>query len=311
MYPDAIEDREVLVEMVQELNANRLPKLSATGSKADLVARIAEAIPETAEQAEAQTGVTVERHTTDELEAMKVSELKALIGLMNGFRAGLLPTSGSRHQLADLLRENGKPVTLWSDVQEEWAETVAGRIVLTQDEWDQLHAMRDAVMAHPVASKLLTSVPGTAEQSVYWNDPITGELCRCRPDYWRNDGILVDLKTTDDASLDEFSRSVAKWRYHVQAPYYLDGCAQAIQQAGLDLGVPRHFLFLVVEKKPPYGVAVYQLDADSMELGRQQYRQDLDLYHRCRQAGEWPGYSDSIQEIGVPQWYLVRNGGGA
>lgn len=197
--------------------------------------------------------------------------------------------------------------------KEAWASFQAeneGRELLTQDEWDQLHAMRDAVMAHPVASKLLTGAPGKAEQSVYWQDQVTGELCRCRPDFWRQDGILVDLKSTDDAGLESFSKSLANWRYHVQHPFYLDGCCHAIEQAGLDLVKPNHFLFLVVEKRAPYGVAVYQLDQESIDLGREQYRRDLDLYHQCRQTDEWPGYGNRIQQIGVPQWYLLRQVGG-
>lgn len=295
--PEAIDDREQLVAMVQDLNAKRLPKLSASGSKAELVARLVEATAEFDEE---------NRLQADQLEAMKVGELKQLIEKLNEHRAGLLSTSGSRHQLADLLRENGVDVTLWSDVKSEWETNNGHRTVLSQDEWDQLHAMRDAVMAHPVASKLLTGVPGKAEPSVYWKDPVTCELCRCRPDYWREDGILVDLKTTDDAGQESFSKSLANWRYHVQHPYYLDGCGLAIEQAGLDLVKPKHFLFLVVEKRAPYGVAVYQLDQESVDLGRDQYRQDLDLFHQCRMIDQWPGYGARIQSIGVPQWYLLR-----
>lgn len=162
-----------------------------------------------------------------------------------------------------------------------------------------LSAMREAVHAHPVARALITA-PGHAERSVYWTDPITGELCRCRPDYWREDGIIVDVKTTDDASPEGFAKSVANWRYHVQDPFYTDGIHQATGIA------PRGFVFLVVEKKAPHAVAVYSLDRESRDLGRMEYRRDLQRYADCVRSGKWPGYGEVIQEIGVPQWKLLQ-----
>lgn len=306
--PEAIEDREVLVGMVNELNKSRLPKLATGGSKDELVARLIEA------------GDT---STPEQFADMKLADLKAAIVKLNESRPGLLTTTNmNRHDLAELLRANGKQVTLWSDVQAEWLKNNGQRTVLTSDQWDQLHRMRDAVMAHPAASKLL-SVPGWAELSVYWNDKKTGELCRCRPDYWRQDGVLVDLKTTEDASADEFARSIANWRYHVQHPYYQDGVTHALQQAGDEnlravFGdnippAPKAFVFLAVEKSAcvvngqAKGVAVYVLDGDSVELGRVLYKRDLATYAQCNASGTWPGYGDRIQKLKVPAFEFTRH----
>jgi exodeoxyribonuclease VIII len=66
-------------------------------------------------------------------------------------------------------------------------------------------------------------------------------------------------------------------------------------------------VFLVVEKKPPYAVAVYVLDPESIALGRAEYRRDLQLYAECKRTGVWPGYGDKIQTIGVPQWKLFQS----
>src|SRR5213595_2941990 len=179
--PDAIDDKEVLVAMVAELNATRLPKLPTSGAKADLVSRI--------QAAETEMKVA-DALTAEELDAMKAADLKACLEGINMARPGLLPVSGTRHELADLLRANGRQVTLWSDVKEEWLKNNCHRQVLTQEQWDQLHAMRDAVMAHPAARALLTGAQYVTEYSVYANDPVTGELIRVRPDLWRFDGIV-------------------------------------------------------------------------------------------------------------------------
>lgn len=300
--PDAIADRDTLVSMVQELNAGRLPKLSTSGSKAELVARIVEA-KDAAHERQFHDAIGYE---PSRLESLSLAELKGLLSNLNTTRPGLLSDKGTIAELAAILRANGRPVTLWSDVKQTWLENNGHRTVLDADAWDQLHRMRDSVMAHPAARALLTAVPGKAEQSVYWVDDATGELCRCRPDFWRNDGILVDVKTTEDASPEEFARSIAKWRYHVQHPFYVDGVNAARKQARLNVAPARAFVFLVAEKKAPYAVAVYSLDVESVGLGRLEYQRDLATLHECKQSGTWPGYGDNIKAISLPGWHITK-----
>lgn len=292
--PDAIDDREVLVEMVNNLNETRLPKLSTSGKKDELIERIiAEVAP--------RNVYVADLASAGELANMKGDELKAIITADNNSREGKLSTSGSRHDLADILRANGQPVTLWSDVLSEWTENNPGRIVLSPEQWDQLHAMAAAVHNHPAAGALLCSVPGEAEKSVYWNDPTTGVLCRCRPDWWREDDVLVDLKTTDDASPEGFAKSMANWRYDVQAPFYMDGVKLA---TGRNV---KAFVFIAVEKKPPYAVGVYVLDSASLDIGRAMYQNDLLVYAECLANDNWPGYGDKIQTINMPAWHANKN----
>lgn len=296
--PEAIDDRDQLVALINNLNADRLPKLATGGNKADQIARLVEAT----------AGFDPENKlTADQLEPLKAADLRLLIDKLNDHRPGLLPVSGSRHEMAQILRDNGQPVVLWSDVLTEWQQNNPGRIVLTSDQWDQVHRMRDAVMDHPVAGKLLSYGSGVAELSAYWIDPDTGALCRCRPDFWRHDGILVDLKTTEDASPEEFARSIAKWRYHVQHPFYVDGCNHAIRQGKTDHKPIRAFVFVAVEKKPPYAVAVYALDPESVEIGRIEAARNLADFSRCQASGEWPGFSNKIESIGLPGWALRKS----
>lgn len=300
--PHAIDDREQLVAMVQKLNEGRLPKLPTSGAKAALIDLILEhglyVVELPSEGGDLRT----------ELEAMKGADLKAMIERGNLNRTGLLSTSGSRHELAELLRANGVEVTLWSDVQAEWMKNNGDRTVLTPEQWDQLHRMRDAVMAHPAARGVLE----------------------------RGNNMVVDLKTCEDASLEGFSKSIANWRYDVQHPYYLDGLREALRQGNCEppaegaaelsaywtdketgvlcrcrpdfwRGHPNHFIFIAVEKKPPYAVGVYKLDEESVDLGRAVYRADLKRYAECLANDNWPGYGDKIQTISVPGWHANKN----
>lgn len=296
-YVDAKQPAD-LVEMINELNKTRLPKLSASGSKDELIGRII---------------TDIHGNDTTDLDTftgMKITDLKALIATANESRQGLLKTTGNTEDLAKTLRENGAEFKLWSEIKAEYAGANEGKTVLEEDLFYQLINMRDAVYAHPSAYKLMTKVPGKAEQSVYWHDPETGQLCRCRPDWWREDGYLIDLKTTVDASPEGFAKSVANWRYHVQAPYYMEGCTYAAMQAEIEIAPIKAFVFLAVEKDAcvvngePKGVGVYILDDEAMHEGRAQYRKNLNTYVSCSNSNKWPGYSNKVEKLTLPKWAI-------
>lgn len=162
--------------------------------------------------------------------------------------------------------------------------------VVSLEESEQLNRMRDAVYAHPSASALLTG--GKSEYSRWWYDEQSGELCKCRPDYHREDGIVADLKSTEDASPAGFAKSCAKYRYHVQAAFYLDGLKG------------EYFPFIAVEKAPPYAVGVYVLGAEEIEMGRYTYKRDLMRLADCKISHSWPAYSDRIEELRLPAWAM-------
>lgn len=179
----------------------------------------------------------------------------------------------------------------------EFLESLEGACAeaVTADELAQIKAMRAAVYAHPKARALLER-PGACEGSAWWIDRKSGELCRCRPDKFTDDGFLLDLKTTCDASPESFSRSCLKYRYHVQAAFYSDGIHAATGR------VPFGFVFVAVEKTPPYGVGVYTLDPEAVELGRTLYRAELSALAQCRERQAWPAYSERIERINLPAW---------
>lgn len=176
-----------------------------------------------------------------------------------------------------------------------------GKSILRKDDAEQVAAMAEAVRNHPTASSLLAD--GQAETSIFHIDEITGELIKVRPD-WLVEDLLVDLKSTEDATPEAFARSCWNYRYHVQAAFYLDTANAAF---GSDRF--RSFVFIACEKKPPFQVAVYVADRQMIEAGRVQYRRDLEKYHQCRVTDTWPGINAGrIQEIGLPGWALRQTG---
>jgi len=205
-------------------------------------------------------------------------------------------TFGDRYAVApsgiDRRTKAGKE--LW----EAFTTESAGREIITAEDMDKLCYIRASIIDHPVAEELLDHGSGKAEVSVFGVLDDVG--VKCRPDWLRGDGILVDLKTTDCAAPNAFARSVAKYRYHVQAAFYSD-LLQAVT------GEPvKAFVFIAVEKAPPYAVSVYELDAESLEVGRAAYQRNLDTFRRCLEANHWPAYSNAIETLTLPRWALAE-----
>jgi exodeoxyribonuclease VIII len=159
--------------------------------------------------------------------------------------------------------------------------------MLTSDEHTRIIGIRDAVRAHPMGRKLLDRI-AQVEVSTFWKDEDTGVDCRCRPDGILDNGMLIDLKTTTDAGR-EFERSVRQFRYHVQAAFYAMGNG----------GAP--MIFIAAEKDPPYMVACYMFDPDTIADGEYDARQNLKTYAECLATDTWPGYSAGIQTISITQ----------
>jgi hypothetical protein len=181
-----------------------------------------------------------------------------------------------------------------------WADFVfenSGKSIIKAAEMESITAMREMIAAHPVASELLKC--GSPEVSYFWKDQGTGLNCKCRADFVCNDNwnTVVDLKTTDNASIEEFQRSVGKYRYHVQAAYYLDGISLVEEKKHTN------FLIIAVEKNPPYCVAVYDM-IQTLDAGRAAYERDLETVESYVKANGdcWIGYPQNIQTIKLPAY---------
>ncbi|MHB8727621.1 MAG: PD-(D/E)XK nuclease-like domain-containing protein [Sulfuricaulis sp.] len=169
--------------------------------------------------------------------------------------------------------------------------------LIEADMLERATKLAKAIFEHPNAATLLAG--GKPELSVYWNDPDTGVLCKCRPDYWRADmRVLTDVKTTNDASASEFQRTMDNFLYHVQAAFYLDGVSVATGERYED------FVFFCGEKQSPYAVANYRINEQSIAVGRKKYKAALVTYARCLETGKWPGYPTDIQSLDLPPWAL-------
>ena len=174
----------------------------------------------------------------------------------------------------------------------------AGVIPILVGDFAQIKAMSDAVLAHPVAGKLIDDSVGEAEVSLLADDPDTGVRLKARPDWsTERDGRLwlVDLKTTQTAEPRAFAKRAADYRYHLQAAWY-------VQVAALLVDPCAAFVFVAVEKEPPYLVSVTEWDGEAMTEGARLMREAIKTYALCKESDFWSGYPEGITPMYLPRW---------
>lgn len=170
----------------------------------------------------------------------------------------------------------------------------AGDIPLKRHELDQVRAMAAALRADEDAARLLEPGSGLAEQSAFWED--NGVWRRCRFDWLRDDGQIVDYKTARSCRREDLEKAFYEHGYSQQQDWYEAG------GIALDLVDPeRPMQFVLQEKEPPYLVVVTTCDPMARGIGRHLNDVALNTYAICRESGEWPGYLPNPL-MALPTW---------
>lgn len=177
-----------------------------------------------------------------------------------------------------------------------WRDVHQDRPIIDAGASQMIEKMVSAVHTHPFAKRLLAGAQ--REQSLFVEDG-NGILRKSRLDALTKGNVIPDLKTVESANLETFERAVSRYRYHVQAAYYLDNCNLA--------SIDKHsFFFICVEKSPPFAVRCLQLMPEVIECGRRLYQRDLQIYRNCLETGLWPAWGDNFEECGLSAWEMKQ-----
>ena len=175
-----------------------------------------------------------------------------------------------------------------------------GKGILSLADYEKAQKMAEKAMCEPLVRKLLE---GKREEPFFWVDDLTGETCKIRVDVILELGgrpIVVDYKTTMDASTDAFMRSAINYGYDFQAAMYAEGIKQTIGQQAI-------FVFIAQEKTEPYAVNIMQANEEMMQRGYDIFRELIGVYHECKTTGNWYGYLgelNAINSLGLPAWMV-------
>lgn len=242
----------------------------------------------------------VARDAYDQIDALNWSRLHLLERSPTHFKTGFgdetatfrLGTAAhmavlepARFQTAyEIFRGKKRQGKAWEEF--ETAAIRGGKAVLNVKEHAGAVAISAAIRAHERANHYLSG--GKPEETMQWTID-AGDLrfdCKGRADYI---GVaIVDLKSTADASPSEFGWSVVKYGYLGQAAWYSDGHFLAT-------GVRKPFVFVAVEKKPPFMVQVYTVTEEELEMGRNLYLSLLAKLDYCTKNNWWSGYTESAE----------------
>ena len=177
--------------------------------------------------------------------------------------------------------------------KQKWDEFLSEnekKTIVASEMFSRAKEMCDAVKREPLAVKLLN---GSKEVPFFWTDEMTGEDCTCRVDVLNTEyrqPIVVDVKSTADASTESFIRSAINYGYDFQAAMYSEGVEKNIGKKPL-------FVFIAVEKEPPFSVNILQADELMLRRGYDLFREYIGIYHDCKATGNFYGYLGKLNQI--------------
>jgi len=194
----------------------------------------------------------------------------------------------------------------WSDWRTKAAQAwrseqeAAGVTVLGADDWRRVERIARAVHADQHACRYLGG-EGEAEVVLQWQRD-DGRRCKARLDWLGRDGdgmVVVDLKTTRLQSILQFGAAAARYYYHAQLAWYLDGLA------GNGADATATARIITVSTLAPYDVVVYRLTAEVLEHGRGLIAEWLAMLDECERTDIWPGIADGAErELRLPSWAM-------
>ena len=186
-------------------------------------------------------------------------------------------------------------------IWEQFAAENEGKTFISANFQNKIDDMTAKLNSDPFASKLLS---GEREKPYFWTDDMTGEECKCRVDCITQMGgttYIVDIKTAENAASDEFTRKSIKYGYPMQAAMYSEGVKKATGTSG-------NFVFVIIEKEPPYAVNIMQADGLHVQYGYDMFREAIGIYHDCKINNNWYGYLgkfNNVNVLGLPA-YLAK-----
>lgn len=177
-----------------------------------------------------------------------------------------------------------------------WCADHCDRTIISAAEARKLSDLSAAVKSDTRAKMLLDAAINT-EASCFVTDEKTRLRLKGRPDIIGPD-FIADIKTTSDASTFALSRTIAEFRYHVQAAMY----RRILRQLGRDT---KHWYFIAVETGSYPRINVRRLTDLAIVQGEVDLDADLERLQQCMEDGCWPGLSgdgDEIGDVDIPMW---------
>jgi len=187
-------------------------------------------------------------HATADLPDKKSTALDIGTAVHGWALEGVLPIKGT-------VRRAGKD---WEAAEEKAKEL--NTVALNVADYEKVEKCVEALYNNPHIKMLLEHKKRVCEASVFVQHE---KLClKARPDlYIQSQGIIADIKTTQSANPYEFEqRTMDKFGYTLQSAFYV----KTLTLAKLPV---KRFLFINVEKEPPFATSIVEVGEKLIEYG--------------------------------------------
>lgn len=183
---------------------------------------------------------------------------------------------------------------------EEWnkfVEANSGNVLMSRDDAVIVDEMLESLRSNPCSRRLLFDFPGESQVAIRFDCPETGIKRRCKLDRLvRSQGLIVDVKSAVSAAPKAFSHAAFNYGYHRQQDWY-QGAVEEMT------GSRWPFVFIVVQKSPPYTVRCIELDTEFADMARADNIEDLRAFAECKASGIWRDDDHGkIITLSAPQW---------
>lgn len=170
---------------------------------------------------------------------------------------------------------------------DEWCLSAKGKEEVKPDKYKEAQDMAKALMSNPDCANIMAA-KGTVEMPVFWEED--GVKCKGKLDKYLSElNVIVDYKTTNDASPKQFYWKVTDFGYLLQLAHY-----QAGVRATLGLDAYPGVLIMAQETDAPYVSQVYEVPQVEIDQAHERRRELLAIYKTCKDTGIWPGYGEGI-----------------
>ena len=200
------------------------------------------------------------------------------------------------HSLREIAAIKPAFMSLATKEGKAWKSEFGHLPIVSTDDALSLEGMAESVRSNPHAAAMLA---GCQHRETPIRATIRNVECKGLIDAAGTDGVdwvILDLKTTDDASPEAFARKVANYHYDMQAALYKQLLATHHQ-----IETEPTFYWLVVEKTAPYTCAVYD-SSDWITSGEDKLERALETLKDCRKSNLWPKPFGGINLLIRPSW---------
>lgn len=226
--------------------------------------------------------------------------------------AGVKGYSGKKSaELVAMVRDSVPGAVIWSDVLSAHGTASASKEFCSQDEWDAMHRVADAVMAHRFIREEGIFSDGIGEASFFadvsYDAPgIYGRKwpMKCRPD-WLQPHRVTDLKSwRGGAPRGAFERQADSLHYDMSAALYLD----VLREHGHASDV---FTWVVIDKATVRSggrVIIHAIRCSNgfIERGREKLATALDAINDWEKSPEIYNRQAEVEHIAEPPRWAWR-----